>query len=382
MRPSLDPPVFHEDIRWRGNWSNATAYEVGDAVHYSGSAYVALQEHTNQTPSAAADTAYWGRLALKGDTGATGATGATGPQGDPGADGEGSPPINPPEAVADAADIGTDSGRYANEDHVHAKHADQASAAALAADEAALAAHIGDTADAHDASAISVVPFSSIAATNVQAALEEVVAEQSGGVTDHGALTGLSDPDHPIAAVSGLQAALDGKQALSEKGANNGYASLDAGGDVPASQLGNVTAPPFVGCRVYRTTNQSLPNGAAASILWDAEDFDTGLHSTASNTDRLTADRTGYWLVVAEGAFNSNGTGQRFLRFFKNGTSTARSQLVPVSGDETHINASVILHLAATEYVTVSAFQNSGDALDLIGGNNNGSWFGMTFLGA
>lgn len=33
----------------------------------------------------------------------------------------------------------------------------------------------------------------------------------TGGTTDHGLLTGLSDPDHPIGAVSGLQAALDAK---------------------------------------------------------------------------------------------------------------------------------------------------------------------------
>lgn len=36
-----------------------------------------------------------------------------------------------------------------------------------------------------------------------------------GGTSDHGALTGLSDPDHPIAAVIGLQTALDGKSATS-----------------------------------------------------------------------------------------------------------------------------------------------------------------------
>lgn len=39
--------------------------------------------------------------------------------------------------------------------------------------------HIDDPIDAHDASAISVVPFETIAATNVQAALEEVYAEAS-----------------------------------------------------------------------------------------------------------------------------------------------------------------------------------------------------------
>lgn len=56
----------------------------------------------------------------------------------------------------------------------------------------ALQAHLDDTVDAHDASAISVVPFSTVAATTVQAALEELLAEAVGG---GGATTldGLSD---------------------------------------------------------------------------------------------------------------------------------------------------------------------------------------------
>lgn len=52
----------------------------------------------------------------------------------------------------------------------------------------------------------------------VETPVHEIIVEVAGGVggtgggvTDHGALTGLSDPDHPIAAVQGLQAALDGK---------------------------------------------------------------------------------------------------------------------------------------------------------------------------
>ena len=46
---------------------------------------------------------------------------------------------------------------------------------------AATDAHIADAADAHDASAVSVVPFGTIAATTVQAALEEIVAESGSG---------------------------------------------------------------------------------------------------------------------------------------------------------------------------------------------------------
>ncbi|HLA15267.1 MAG TPA: hypothetical protein VJZ72_00075 [Candidatus Limnocylindrales bacterium] len=41
-------------------------------------------------------------------------------------------------------------------------------------------AHTGDTTDAHDASAISFVPAGTIAATDVQAAIEEVASEAGG----------------------------------------------------------------------------------------------------------------------------------------------------------------------------------------------------------
>ena len=65
---------------------------------------------------------------------------------------------------------------------------------------------IGGASAAED---VTFAPAGSIVATDVQAALVELDVE---------------------------------KQALSEKGQNNGYASLDAGGDVPLTQLGNVPA--------------------------------------------------------------------------------------------------------------------------------------------
>lgn len=54
-----------------------------------------------------------------------------------------------------------------------------------------LSDHTGDTADAHDASAISFTPAGSIAATTVQAAIEEVAAEAGGGGASD--LDGLTD---------------------------------------------------------------------------------------------------------------------------------------------------------------------------------------------
>lgn len=60
-------------FQFKGAWSGATAYLVGDVVTLSGSSYVCVLDHTNQTPP---NTTYWQLLASKGDTGSTGATGA------------------------------------------------------------------------------------------------------------------------------------------------------------------------------------------------------------------------------------------------------------------------------------------------------------------
>ena len=50
-----------------------------------------------------------------------------------------------------------------------------------ATDDTTVNAHIADTTDAHDASAVSFVPAGTVAATNVQAAIEEVASEGGGG---------------------------------------------------------------------------------------------------------------------------------------------------------------------------------------------------------
>lgn len=72
--------------RWRGTWSNAVTYDVGDGVSYLGSSYVALLVNLNVVPTTMGT---WEVLAQKGDTGATGAAGAAGAAGATGATGFG-----------------------------------------------------------------------------------------------------------------------------------------------------------------------------------------------------------------------------------------------------------------------------------------------------
>jgi hypothetical protein len=117
-----------------------------------------------------------------------------------------------------------------------------------------LSNHINDSSDAHDASAISNVPAGNLAATDVQAALNELqsdidtraldsaVIKKDGSVAftanqSMGSfkLTSLANGTDAGDAVNKSQ--LDTKQSTSEKGLANGYASLDEAGKVPSSQL-------------------------------------------------------------------------------------------------------------------------------------------------
>ncbi len=78
---------------------------------------------------------------------------------------------------------------------------------------AGLAAHLADTVDAHDASAISNVPAGTIAATNVQTAINELDGDISGHITD-------TTDAHDASAISfspvGTIAATDAQTAIAE----------------------------------------------------------------------------------------------------------------------------------------------------------------------
>jgi hypothetical protein len=94
----------------------------------------------------------------------------------------------------------------------------------------AISNHISDTTDAHDASAISNVPAGNLVATDVQGALNE------------------------------LQTDINGRQLTSEKGNANGYASLDGGGKVPVAQL-PATLMTYEGTWDAATNTPTLANG-------------------------------------------------------------------------------------------------------------------------
>jgi hypothetical protein len=140
----------------------------------------------------------------------------------------------------------------------------------------------------------------------------------------------------------------------------------------------------FVGAKVYGTTNQSVAHNTVTTITWANEEFDTdAIHSTSSNTDRLTipSGKTGYWEVTASFGYGTNSTGIRQVRLSKNGNFISNEQVEATSSFGNIMGYSNILYLTAGDYLTLEAYQNSSSTLDIIKSADT-SYFAANFLGA
>jgi hypothetical protein len=161
---------------------------------------------------------------------------------------------------ANSTDLGTFTGTTIP-DGSDNKEAFQALETALEADIAALAAHIADTVDAHDASAISNVPAGTIAATDVQAAINELdgdVQTVQSNLTAH--INDATDA-HDASAISnvpsGNLAATDVQGALNELQSDIDTRATDA---ALTAHIADTSTHGVTGDIVGTTDTQTLTN--------------------------------------------------------------------------------------------------------------------------
>lgn len=136
--------------------------------------------------------------------------------------------------------------------------------------------------------------------------------------------------------------------------------------------------------RAYNSAALSiLDNGAFQALTLDSERWDTdAMHSTSSNTSRLTCVTPGVYDIVGHAEFASNATGARVLRVLLNGATPIAVQTNPaLSGNVHRLSVAAQYRLAAGDYVELQAFQNSGGALNVNASANHSPEFGMTWLG-
>lgn len=136
-----------------------------------------------------------------------------------------------------------------------------------------------------------------------------------------------------------------------------------------------------IGARVYNTSNISTLDSTWTSATFDSERWDTDtIHSTSSNTSRLTATTAGKYLIIGHIFFASNSTGQRAVRIRLNGTTIIAQQSTSSVHTSRRFSIPVIYDMAATDYVEIQGFQDSGGALNMVAIANMSPEFSMQKL--
>lgn len=137
--------------------------------------------------------------------------------------------------------------------------------------------------------------------------------------------------------------------------------------------------------RVFNAGSITVTTSTWTTITLDSERFDNDtLHSTVSNTGRLTATVAGTYLIIGNISFDANATGTRIARIFLNGVTEIALVSVPAVATGavgTAIIVTTLWVMAATDYVELQGWQNSGGDLAALSSDAYGNEFSMIRVG-
>jgi Collagen triple helix repeat (20 copies) len=143
--------------------------------------------------------------------------------------------------------------------------------------------------------------------------------------------------------------------------------------------------PPFLGAKLGRSANKSIPHNAVTIVDFDQERFDTNtIHDTVTQNTRLTCRTAGFYQVWAVMSFALHATGDRFWQLNRNGVLFQYFSANKPAGQVTpFMYGATVLQLAVNDYVEMGVFQDSGAPLNLLFAPSGqpGTEFGMFKVG-
>lgn len=114
-----------------------------------------------------------------------------------------------------------------------------------------------------------------------------------------------------------------------------------------------------IGARVYNSQPLTVGTASWTALTFDTERFDTdGIHSTSTNTERLTCVTPGVYAISGSVYFESNTTGRRIIRINIDNTTVAQHEHPALAFNE--LSISTVFQLTAGQYATLHVYQSSG----------------------
>jgi hypothetical protein len=137
------------------------------------------------------------------------------------------------------------------------------------------------------------------------------------------------------------------------------------------------------GARVYNSADETITPGTPTALTFDTERYDNGgLHSTTSNTSRLTAVRAGKYLITGHVIWDAGSSGSRWVRIRLDGATMIAgiNDDGPSAGSPVQ-SVATVYDLAATHYVELEVMHYQGTDLKVLAVPNYSPEFAMQWLG-
>jgi hypothetical protein len=147
----------------------------------------------------------------------------------------------------------------------------------------------------------------------------------------------------------------------------NGIHNPSTGGVAPAAWGDQVRDnfeahedPPV--CSVSASVAQTVTSGSATALTADVENFDNdAMHSTVTNTSRITIQTEGRYLFISTVVFAAGGAGTRQIVFRIDGVTSLGGQLLsPAASGSTRLCAPFSSPLTVGQYLEVVVVQTQG----------------------
>jgi len=132
---------------------------------------------------------------------------------------------------------------------------------------------------------------------------------------------------------------------------------------------------------VRLAADQSIPNGVTMPVSWGVVAYDTDGMWSAAKPARLTVSRAGLYLVTGNLRY-ATGTGPRMARLYRNEVGVASQFWSTNASTASEVLVTAHVSCVAGDYFHLSAFQQSGAALNIGDAGTGPCFLAAVWLGA